>query len=714
MARFFVVFIVALFFLVGCDNPFQDDGTTNTVYVVVEVFPPVIDVFTTVSNKVVGRDRSDENDGDIVIMDLSTAEIAKSGTKIVVLDIDRETESAWIRGVAGNTIIVEYSHDDPDDEPDEGWQEDLLFFDLDGNLIFSMDEADKNQRFICSIGSDKALIREQDGALSTIYLWDASSGLTDLFPSYIEADWNQPTETSVSVYAKGPVAWSIHTVDRITGVVTAGLDLATVSNLDWFSDDDNSAAVACGLVDEKIWFYPADKTFNPVYGGCEYFIERLSRDGARAVIRETWKPKIEDYPGRFSPDGAVALDFVMVVGETAPASDVVAAVDIAAYLLGQGYTIGPAKLDTELQQWEYFYTNIISVGHPSDNDCTEALNDGSIGLTPGFTCGIKAYNYNGYAQIIVTGETQDEVRRAANVLCDPTSFDLAYDCVTVDGTGPTPSTTAEFIGFPEAKNLVNEGYYYFDIASETKARMDFSPKPGFEFLADWEPELHSSNLCVGSGMVLLPGDGDYDTSEFLFYDIATGNVIDVINDALPGDDVDDIDLDGLSNDRALFEVEADDSYVFYFDGVSVADAFPTMDYAYITDRSNDRQHAMVRTNYYDGSDWVESLVYFDLEAGTQTIIFQSASVWAYDGCFSPDNTKYVYRLEGKSVCIYDTTADTTQLNVMDIPSEYNIRNFGIDNKSLELWKYNPDRQYSVSIDAADTANFGKIKFVCLR
>jgi hypothetical protein len=149
-----------------------------------------------------------------------------------------------------------------------------------------------------------------------------------------------------------------------------------------------------------------------------------------------------DYPEMFITMGK--FNGFIVVGDRAPASDVVAAVDIArsinAYRTGSPgdegtVPVGSSKLASEVPNPKDL--NIISIGHPCVNpvtsslmgdpkDCEDAVPD-DRGI-------IKLYNYNGKLQMVVAGYDNDNTRMGAGALSRWEDYNMEGDLLYVWGT----------------------------------------------------------------------------------------------------------------------------------------------------------------------------------------------------------------------------------------------------------------------------------------
>ncbi len=142
---------------------------------------------------------------------------------------------------------------------------------------------------------------------------------------------------------------------------------------------------------------------------------------------------LSDYPEPFAEEGEV--DAVVVVGDDAPASHVIAQTNIALSLNQQAGSqqFGIAKLASEVSSIEQ---NIISIGNPCTNSISAALLDLAKcdeGFEPGFAR-IIAKEYGKYVHIVAAGYTDKGTAAAANMLKDfsKQDFDGEEIIITVD------------------------------------------------------------------------------------------------------------------------------------------------------------------------------------------------------------------------------------------------------------------------------------------
>ena len=133
------------------------------------------------------------------------------------------------------------------------------------------------------------------------------------------------------------------------------------------------------------------------------------------------KIDLSNYPELFIK--GKSLNGIFVVGDQAPADDVIAAIDISMSFQKYGVSkTGEAMLASEVNHYK---RNIISVGRPCDNPVTAQILrsngisdydfDCSYGLKPGQAM-VYLFDYHGYAHLLVFGYSRLETRQAAREL----------------------------------------------------------------------------------------------------------------------------------------------------------------------------------------------------------------------------------------------------------------------------------------------------------
>ncbi len=142
---------------------------------------------------------------------------------------------------------------------------------------------------------------------------------------------------------------------------------------------------------------------------------------------------LADYPEPFIQDGK--YNVIIVTGETAPAADVLAAVDIATslkQLIVEADAV-ETKLDSEITS---LAQNIISVGSPCANKISAKIIGSSTAdcniVSEPTQAVIKIYDKEGYTQLIVSGYADRETRAAANVLANYNNYALEGKEMCID------------------------------------------------------------------------------------------------------------------------------------------------------------------------------------------------------------------------------------------------------------------------------------------
>ncbi len=154
-----------------------------------------------------------------------------------------------------------------------------------------------------------------------------------------------------------------------------------------------------------------------------------------------YEADLSNFPELFFNNGI--FNGYIVVGDNAPASDVIAAVDIAKSL-NHDSTVGSTKLASEISDPSNM--NLISIGNPCNNAITDYLMGNPSYCTKHFDDGegkIKLYNYNKHYQLIVAGHSDYDTRQAAKVLANWNYYDLTGSEYSVYSTSNGTSIVEE-------------------------------------------------------------------------------------------------------------------------------------------------------------------------------------------------------------------------------------------------------------------------------
>lgn len=143
---------------------------------------------------------------------------------------------------------------------------------------------------------------------------------------------------------------------------------------------------------------------------------------------------LDMYPMPFISGGSFTAQ--IIVGATAPSSDVLAATDIAVSLQQQSSTKISAQLDDEFDNWK----NSILIGLPCQNSAVASVlgtNDCDIGLANS-TGYLKIVEKDGITHLIVTGKTAADTRKAARLLAQAEKHAFSGTDLFVTGTLDEP------------------------------------------------------------------------------------------------------------------------------------------------------------------------------------------------------------------------------------------------------------------------------------
>lgn len=156
-------------------------------------------------------------------------------------------------------------------------------------------------------------------------------------------------------------------------------------------------------------------------------IDELNEGNNKATIAINTVPPdysadLENYPDLFIKNGR--FNGYIVIGDTAPAEDVLSATDIAKSISEYSdVNVGSARLASEIS--DPFSMNLIVVGNPCNNEVAAELIYSTSDVSS-FNCRayfnkpgrwtIKLFENNGHIQILVAGYTEKDTRNAAKVL----------------------------------------------------------------------------------------------------------------------------------------------------------------------------------------------------------------------------------------------------------------------------------------------------------
>ena len=289
-------------------------------------------------------------------------------------------------------------------------------------------------------------VRKSD-KLATIEFDVVNAGLADVKGSF-----------AMAVYINGEL--TTHTAYHgYDNELDAGESMhRSLSNYYWLNNGEYEITV---VVDR----FEGGEKDNPVFDG---FYDNMVKESNEAnnkatisvnnkIVHHTFD--LTNYPELFIKNGK--FNGYIVVGDNAPASDVISAIDIAQslqlYDAGEGQIdVGAAKLASEIS--DPYAMNVISVGNACTNAVSarllgdkkiEAINRCSQHFQKGEST-IRLFNNNGNAQLLVAGYGEADTRYAAKMLVNYKEYDLEGMEVEFNTIFPVEdSVEIEILNIPE-------------------------------------------------------------------------------------------------------------------------------------------------------------------------------------------------------------------------------------------------------------------------
>lgn len=152
---------------------------------------------------------------------------------------------------------------------------------------------------------------------------------------------------------------------------------------------------------------------------------------------------LSDYPYFFVNQGK--FEAIYVVGEEAPALDVVSATIISTALARYPNVtteVGTSRIDSEIPN--IVYRNAIVIGNPCDNKAAAILEGNKTPCYSNLSGGIgyiKLFEQNGKVQMLITGLTEKDRNAAAKFLATASLQNvLAKEFQVASGSGSSPTT----------------------------------------------------------------------------------------------------------------------------------------------------------------------------------------------------------------------------------------------------------------------------------
>ncbi|MDP7323261.1 MAG: hypothetical protein QF632_00710 [Candidatus Woesearchaeota archaeon] len=226
-----------------------------------------------------------------------------------------------------------------------------------------------------------------------------------------------------------------------------------------------------------------------------------------AMVPPLWRHDLSIYPD------SLANDFIIAVGDSAPASDVVIAQDLVESLKTETNTpiirIASEVTDRNL--------DIITIGKPCNNHLTTLITDVTecrFNLQQDKAI-IKSYNFNNNVHIAVVGYSDIDTRRAAKVLLNYNDYDLDGFSACVAGTFDDPKIVDDNECFEEqlacladVKQCPNGEY----VSRDPNNNCEFFPCPVSAVTCPVDCECDSEgNVIECSGVTTQCEDYTYST-----------------------------------------------------------------------------------------------------------------------------------------------------------------------------------------------------------
>ncbi len=306
---------------------------------------------------------------------------------------------------------------------------DYAYFDCGISILEKPDLIVKNLKY-----------NKVNSGLSTIDFDVVNNGLWDVNSWFAIAVYIDGELYDHTLYNGQKIGTSTNSNDYVDPIQPGERIHKSLSNYYWLNGNKHKITI---IADK----FEANNEDNPLFEGFRDNMVDESNENNNVVSIYINEPIVEheidldNYPKLFVKNGQ--FNGHIVVGDSAPASDVVAAVDIATsikkYLEDEDYHnigIGTAKLSSEIS--DPLNMNLISVGSLCDNPVSAQLMGNPYICTKYFEKGdglIKLYSYNGYVQLLVTGYSDKETRVAAKTLANWEQNDLEGTEIWIKDSG---------------------------------------------------------------------------------------------------------------------------------------------------------------------------------------------------------------------------------------------------------------------------------------
>jgi hypothetical protein len=202
---------------------------------------------------------------------------------------------------------------------------------------------------------------------------------------------------------------------------------------------------------------------------------------------------LSDYPYIFADDGK--FDAIYVVGEEAPALDVVSATTISTALArypNLTVVVGTSRIDSEIPN--IVYRNAIVIGSPCENKAAAILEGNPTPCYANLSGGIgyiKLFEQNNRTQLLITGLDAKDRQAAAKFLATASLQNiLAKQFQVASASGSYPPTALTFAN--KTNESKNESEFNVTGTTQTKSLNITKPvaKPKPEKIGEYEPLTH--------------------------------------------------------------------------------------------------------------------------------------------------------------------------------------------------------------------------------
>jgi len=199
---------------------------------------------------------------------------------------------------------------------------------------------------------------------------------------------------------------------------------------------------------------------------------------------------LSDYPYFFVNQGK--FDAIYVVGEEAPALDVVSATIISTALARYANVtteVGTSRVDSEIPN--IVYRNAIVIGNPCENKAAAILEGNKTPCYANLSGGIgyiKLFEQNGKVQLLITGLDEEDRHAAAKFLATASLQNvLAREFQVASGSGSNSATYTPSLSNRIINQITNQSIVATNTSNNETIKNVTKPKPKKEKISEYEP-----------------------------------------------------------------------------------------------------------------------------------------------------------------------------------------------------------------------------------